>query len=129
MIRPGPTPPPADRAIGIEFYWTRSPGAPGRLKLTAQDFEVSEISAFPTPDPDGPQTVLQIESENWEQHELAEAIARRLRLAPHALQWAGTKDRRAVATRLFSYLGPPPSGDLGLPRVLVVEAYRAREGL
>ncbi|EQD57484.1 tRNA pseudouridine synthase D, partial [mine drainage metagenome] len=70
-----------------------------------------------------------IESENWEQHELAEAIARRLRLAPHALSWAGTKDRRAVSIRLFSYLGRPPEEDLGLPRVRLIEAYRAREGL
>ncbi|MHB1435554.1 MAG: tRNA pseudouridine(13) synthase TruD [Thermoplasmata archaeon] len=129
MSAPGPSPSRADRAIGIDFYWTRSPGAPGRLKLSAQDFEVSEISAYPTPDPAGPQTILRIESENWEQHELAEAIARRLRLPPHALQWAGTKDRRAVSTRLFSYLGPPPEGDLGLPRVRLIEAYRAREGL
>ncbi len=129
MSSPAPSPPPSDRALGIAFYWTRSPGAPGRIKRSAQDFEVSEISAYPTPDPAGPQTILRVESENWEQHELAEAIARRLRLAPHALQWAGTKDRRAVSTRLFSYLGPPPDGDLGLPRVRLLEAYRAREGL
>jgi len=129
MSPPGPSPSATDRAIGIDFYWTRAPGAPGRLKQSPQDFEVSEISAYPAPDPAGPQTILRVESENWEQHELAEAIARRLRLLPHALQWAGTKDRRAVSTRLFSYLGPPPEGDLGLPRVRLVEAYRAREGL
>ncbi len=68
-------------------------------------------------------------SRDWEQHELAAAIARRLSLPPHSVQWAGTKDRRAVAERLFSYRGTLPSGDLDLHDVTLLEAYRARDGL
>ncbi|HTW55649.1 MAG TPA: tRNA pseudouridine(13) synthase TruD, partial [Thermoplasmata archaeon] len=93
------------------------------------DFRVREISTYPRPDPDGPVTVLRVESAGWEQHELAAAIARRLALPARAIQWSGTKDRRAVSDRLFSYRGDPPDGDLGLPRVTVLEAYRARDGL
>jgi tRNA pseudouridine13 synthase len=129
MTETPPAIPPSDREIGIDFYGTRAPGAPGRVKITPQDFRVSEISAYPTPDPTGDRTVIEIESENWEQHELAEAIARRWGLSPHALEWAGTKDRRAVSVRLFSYLGAPPTQELGLPRVRLVQAYRSRQGL
>jgi len=124
-----PVPPPGERAIGIEFYLTTTPGVPGVTKSTEEDFRVTEISAYPRPDPDGPFTVLRVESRGWEQHELAAAIARRLALPSRAVQWSGTKDRRAVAERLFSYRGDPPAEDLGLPRVTVQEAYRARDGL
>ena len=122
-------PPETDRALGLEFYFSPTPGVPGRLKASTEDFRVSEISSHPLPHPDGAFTVLRVTSRDWEQHELAAAIARRLRLPPHAVAWSGTKDRRAVADRLFSYRGLPPEGDLGLPRVDLREAYRARDGL
>lgn len=100
-----------------------------RLKATPDAFRVTEISSYPMPDPEGPFTVLRILSHDWEQHELSAAIARRLGLSTSSLDWAGTKDRRAVSARLVSYRGAPPPRDLDLPRVEVVEAYRARDGL
>ncbi len=122
-------PPPEELALGLGFYATRSPPTAGRIKTRPEDFGVREISEYPRPDPDGAYTVLRVRSSDWEQHELAERIARRLGLPPHALSWAGTKDRRAVAERLLSYRGSPPSGPIGLPRVEILEAYRARDGL
>ncbi len=118
-----------ERALGLEFYLTRTPGIPARLKATADDFRVTEISAHPTPDPDGPFTVLRVVSRNWEQHELSRRLAAELGLPRNALGWAGTKDRRAVAERLVSYRGAPPSGPLHVPGAEVVEAYRAKDGL
>ncbi len=99
------------------------------MKESPGDFRVREVSAYPTPDPDGAYTILRIESVGWEQHELAEAIARRLGLPHRAIDWAGTKDRRAVSERLFSYRGVPPRGGLDLPRVVVQDVYRARDGV
>ncbi len=122
-------PPAAERAVGLEFYATSSPGVPATTKASPEEFRVAEISTYPWPDPNGAFTVLRVESRDWEQHELGSAIARQLGLAPHAIAWSGTKDRRAVATRLLSYRGDPPSGALGLPRVEVLESYRARDGL
>lgn len=113
----------------MEFYATRTSAVVGRTKGSADDFRVTEISNYPVPDPDGSFTVLRVQSSNWEQHELGQAIARRLGLPTASVQWAGTKDRRAVSERLASYRGPLPEGDLGLPRVAVLDAYRAREGL
>jgi tRNA pseudouridine13 synthase len=122
-------PPDAERALGLGFYLSRAPGRPGRLKTTPEEFRVQEVSSYPRPDPAGPFTVLRLESRGWEQHELAEAVARRLGLPPRALAWSGTKDRRAVSERLFSYRGRPPAAPLDLAAVTVVDAYPAREGL
>jgi tRNA pseudouridine13 synthase len=122
-------PPLAERSIGLEFYATSTPGVAAELKSTPEAFRVSEISSYPTPDPAGPFVILRVASRDWEQHELGAAIARRLGLAPHAIAWSGTKDRRAVAERLLAYRGPMPPDDLGLPRVELLEAYRARDGL
>ena len=121
--------PPLERAIGMAFYLSDAPGVPGRLKATPEEFRVREVSSHPTPDPEGAYTVLRVESRGWEQHELADAIGRRLGLGRRALSWSGTKDRRAVAERLFAYRGPPPTGPLDLPGVVVLDAYRARDGL
>jgi tRNA pseudouridine13 synthase len=129
VSREAPRPPENESSLGLEFYITTAPGVPGRIKGSAEDFRVNEISSYPRPDPEGTFTILRVTSRNWEQHELANAIARRLGLGPHAVAWSGTKDRRAVAERLFSYRGPPPGSELGLRDVEVLEAYRAREGL
>jgi tRNA pseudouridine13 synthase len=122
-------PPEAERKLGIGLYGSDAPGVAGRLKATPEAFRVTEISSYPLPDPDGPVVVLRVASRGWEQHELAAAIARRIGLAPHAVHWSGTKDRRAVSERLFSYRGPVPDRELGLHDATVVEAYRARDGL
>ncbi|MGC2789816.1 MAG: tRNA pseudouridine(13) synthase TruD [Thermoplasmata archaeon] len=122
-------PPAAERHIGLGFYATQTPGVPGRLKATPDEFRVTEISSYPYPDDAGQFVVLRLTSRDWEQHELAGAVAGRLGLAPHAVQWSGTKDRRAVSERLFSYRGPLPTGELGLRDVTLLEAYRARDGL
>jgi len=121
-------PPDGERAVGLEFYATTAAGAGEPLKEQAEDFLVREISAYPMPDPEGPFTVLRVASRNWEQHELAQRIAQVLRLPPHSVEWAGTKDRRAVAERLFSYRGTPPER-LEIPQVELQDAYRARSGL
>jgi len=124
-----PRPPAQDRAFGLEFYGTSTPGVAGRTKSSPDAFRVTEISNHPLPDPRGAYSVLRVQSRDWEQHELGQAIARRLGLPASSVQWAGTKDRRAVAERLLSYRGPLPEGELGLPRVTVLDAYTSRDGL
>ncbi len=130
MAGPGWLPPEEERLLGLEFYATAQPGLGGRLKREAADFRVEELSAYPRPDPDGPITVLRVESQGWEQHELTHRLAQALGIPTHAIRWAGTKDRRAVAERILSYRGAPPQpGQVSLPRVEVREVYRTREEL
>jgi len=122
-------PPEREERLGLGFYATDTPGVVGALKASAEAFRVTEISSHPLPDPEGSYVVLTLASRDWEQHELAEAVARRLHLAPGSVHWSGTKDRRAVSQRLFSYRGPPPETDFGLRDVELRGWYRARDGL
>ncbi len=122
-------PPAAERALGLEFYATATPGVGGQLKERPESFQVRELSRFPRPEAGGAYAVLTLRSRNWEQHELGQRLAQRLGLPPHAISWAGTKDRRAVAERLASYRGPLPPAELGIPGVELLDAYPAREGL
>lgn len=127
---PGPwEPPETERALGIGFYVTATPGFAARLKGRPEDFRVDEISTSPRPDPAGEYTVLRVVSRNWEQHELSQRLASALGLPPHAISWSGTKDRRAVADRLASYRGRPPTGRVTIPDAEIVEAYTACDGL
>ncbi len=129
MTGASPEPPEVERSLGLGFYGSATQGVPGRIKETPEAFRVREISSSPLPDPTGSYTVLRLESRGWEQHELAEAIARRLGLPSRSVRWSGTKDRRAIAERLFSYRGAPPAGDLSLPNATLLDAYRTRDGL
>lgn len=123
-------PPEDERFLGLEFYATETPGLGGRLKRDPIDFLVRELSAYPLPDPDGPITILRVESRGWEQHELTARLAHQLGVPAHAIRWAGTKDRRAIAERILSYRGPPPApGSIAIPNVELREVYRAREEL
>jgi tRNA pseudouridine13 synthase len=123
-------PPEDERFLGLEFYATDAAGIGGRLKRDAADFRVQELSAYPLPDPDGPVTVLRVESQGWEQHELTDRLARQIGIPPQSIRWAGTKDRRAIAERILSYRGPPPLPEsIRLPRVEIREMYRAKDDL
>ena len=123
-------PPEEERFLGLGFYASALPGLGGRLKRDPADFRVQELSAYPVPDANGPVTILRVESQGWEQHELTQRLAHQLGVPAHAIRWAGTKDRRAVAERILSYRGPPPSpGTIAIPNVEVREIYRAREEL
>lgn len=124
-----PVPPETDRAIGLEFYASSGPGFGALVKGEPEDFQVREVSLYPMPDPKGPYTVLNVVSRGREQHELAEELASRLGLPLHSVSWAGTKDRRAIAERLFSYRGLPPTTLPTLRNAEVLEAYRARDHL
>jgi tRNA pseudouridine13 synthase len=123
-------PPEDERFLGLGFYATQAAGIGGRLKREASDFRVQELSAYPLPDPEGAVTVLRVESQGWEQHELTGRLAQQIGVPAQAIRWAGTKDRRAIAERILSYRGPPPdSGVIDIPHVTIREIYRAREEL
>ncbi|HLY76302.1 MAG TPA: tRNA pseudouridine(13) synthase TruD [Thermoplasmata archaeon] len=130
MVAPQWRPPEDERFLGLEFYATETPGLGGRLKRDASDFRVQELSSYPSPEPDGPVTILRVESQGWEQHELTDRLAQQLGIPSQAIRWAGTKDRRAIAERILSYRGPPPPpGRIAIHNVEVREIYQAREEL
>ena len=97
-----------ERDLGIEGYLTTSPGVGGTLKVSAEDFVVEEVSSPPDPDPQGRYTTATLRVREWETNRLVRQLAKSLHISRRRIGFAGTKDKRAVTTQLFSFEGVPP---------------------
>src|SRR5213594_1588398 len=97
-----------ERDVGIEGYLTSTPGLGGTLKATAEDFVVEEISSPPPPAVDGSYTITALRVRNWETNRLVRELARGLHISRRRIGFAGTKDKRALTTQLFSFENVPP---------------------
>jgi len=62
---PLPSPPQQEKEIGMEVFFTRTPGVGGRIKVYPEDFVVEEISRLPPPG-DGKYVIARVESRGWE---------------------------------------------------------------
>src|SRR5207245_10994108 len=97
-----------ERDVGIEGYLTSTLGLGGTLKATAEDFVVEEISSPPPPAIDGRYTIAALRVRNWETNRLVRELARALHISRRRIGFAGTKDKRALTTQLFSFDNFPP---------------------
>jgi tRNA pseudouridine13 synthase len=114
----------AEGDVGIEAYLTVTPGVGGRLKERPEDFVVEELSLPPPQVEGGKYAIARVRSRNWETNRLVRQMARALRISRQRIAFAGTKDKRSVATRLFSFELPVADlRRLHLADVEVLEAY------
>jgi tRNA pseudouridine13 synthase len=97
-----------ERDVGIEGYLTSTPGIGGTLKSAAEDFVVEEISSPPATSEDGAYTIATVRVRNWETNRLVRQFARNLHVSRNRIGFAGTKDKRAITTQLFSFENVPP---------------------
>jgi len=105
--------------FGIRSFLTSTPGIGGRLRVEHSDFSVSEIAGH-RGSAGGKYLVARIRAENWETNRLVTAMARDLGISSHRISFAGTKDKRAITERYFSFK-EIDSVELTLPRVEVLE--------
>lgn len=119
-----------EEAIGISVFWTKDiPGIGGRLKIEPEDFIVDERSIFPPEDPDGPVTVAVIRHRNWEMNRLVRRLGTNLRVSRNRISFAGTKDKRSIATQLMTFDVPPEEvSAITIPDVDILRTYRSRTG-
>ena len=98
---------PSEQAIGIEYYVSETTGVGGRMRAQPDDFAVTEIEKFDT-EPAGadagayPYLIIRAQLYNRETNEFVQALSSRLGISRKRIDWAGTKDKRAVSTQLFS---------------------------
>src|SRR5881396_69443 len=120
-----------ERDVGIVGYLTSTPGVGGTLKAAPEDFVVEEISSPPPPSAEGRYTVATIRVRNWETNRLVREFARVLHISRRRIGFAGTKDKFAVSTRLFSFenLLPETVRALRLKDVEVLDAFRSDRAL
>ncbi|EMA46720.1 tRNA pseudouridine(13) synthase TruD [Halococcus saccharolyticus] len=101
---------PIERAVGISHYVSDADGTGGRLRTQPADFRVREIerSGFESADADPdayPHVVFRATLDNWDTNDFVGALSNRLESSRERVSWAGTKDKRAVSTQLFSVDG------------------------
>ena len=104
-----------ERKIGIEVFYTDIEGIGGKLRSKPEDFRVIEIPKDISADEEGNYIILKVTSKNWETNILVRELARRLGISRKRISFAGTKDRRAVTTQLFSIYYP----DKELPEIKI----------
>jgi tRNA pseudouridine13 synthase len=110
--------------VGISGYLTTTPGLGGVIKRAPEDFVVDEVSSPPPKVSGGRYTVARIRSTNWETNRLIREMSRRLAVSRKRISFAGTKDKRAVTTQLFSFELPEERvRELHLADVELLEAY------
>ncbi|MFB6196110.1 MAG: tRNA pseudouridine(13) synthase TruD [Haloplanus sp.] len=98
---------PLERQVGIDYYVSDGPGVGGRLRDDPADFRVREIETFdPEPvdaDPSAyPHLLVRATLTDWDTNDFAGALSDALGISRERVSWAGTKDKRAVTTQLFS---------------------------
>lgn len=105
---------PLEQAIGMGVYVTDVDGIGGHLRERPDDFRVEELGGIdPAPldaDRGGyPYLLIRVTLSNWDTNEFATTLADRLGMSRERVNWAGTKDRRAVTTQLFTLKGVDPA--------------------
>jgi tRNA pseudouridine13 synthase len=100
---------PLERETGMRYYASEGDGTGGRLRAEPADFRVTEIERFGAEirpvdaDPGSyPHTVFRATLRGWDTNDFADALSKKLGISRERVSWAGTKDKRAVTTQLFS---------------------------
>jgi tRNA pseudouridine13 synthase len=99
-----------ERQVGIDYYVSDADGIGGRLRDSPADFRVTELELFDTEPVDAdpaayPHLVVRATLRDWDTNDFAGALSDRLGISRERVSWAGTKDKRAVTTQLFSVDG------------------------
>lgn len=119
VTRPGH---PLEQAVGMQYYASASDGIGGNLRVRDEDFRVREVEAFdvnPIEEPPGDYAhlVLRVTLTGWDTNDFARELSNRLGMSRERVDWAGTKDRNAVTTQLFTV----QSGDPDAVRAVEIE--------
>lgn len=125
---------PIEREVGMEYYASSAEGIDGRIRERDGDFRVREIEDFSTQpldaDPDAyPHLVIRATLRGWDTNDFARRLSDAMGASRERVSWAGTKDKRAVTTQLFSVMKGDPAA---LPEIRDVEIEvvgRAGRGL
>ncbi|MFC7072726.1 tRNA pseudouridine(13) synthase TruD [Halovenus rubra] len=101
---------PLEHAVGIRYYISDSDGTGGQLRRDPADFRVREIEQFEAEPVDAetgayPHLLFRVTLRNWDTNDFAQRLSNELGISRERVSWAGTKDKRAVTTQLFSVDG------------------------
>ena len=98
---------PTERRVGIDYYRSDAAGTGGRLRTRPEDFRVRELETT-SPEPlsadtgDYPHLLVRATLKRWDTNDFAHRISNALGISRERVSWAGTKDKHAVTTQLFT---------------------------
>ncbi len=93
-----------ERNVGIEVYSSSTPGTGGKIKERPEDFVVEEVARIKLSD-EGSFTVIRVKKVNWDTLNFVRVLAKKLKISQRRIEYAGTKDKRAVSIQYFSIYG------------------------
>ncbi|PSQ50086.1 tRNA pseudouridine(13) synthase TruD [Halobacteriales archaeon SW_6_65_15] len=98
---------PVERAVGIEHFVSDADGVGGRLRDSSADFRVREVERFEAKPLDAdsgsyPYLVVRATLRGWDTNDFAKRLSNGLGISRERVSWAGTKDKYAVTTQLFT---------------------------
>jgi len=101
---------PLEREVGMAYYVSDTEGIGGELRVEPEDFRVRELEQFDTysldePSETYPHLVVRATLRRWDTNDFAKELSNRLGISRERVSWAGTKDKHAVTTQLFSVDG------------------------
>ncbi len=104
---------PIERAVGIDHYVSETDGTGGVLRTEPDDFRVTELEAFEIADRDAPaggypEIVCRVTLRSWDTNDFARRLSNALGISRERVSWAGTKDKHAVTTQLFTVTKADP---------------------
>ena len=104
---------PRERATGVDRYVSDADGIGGRLRVAPEDFRVRERERMePEPlDADAgsyPCLLLRATLRGWDTNDFASALSDAMGASRERVSWAGTKDKHAITTQLFTVRDAEP---------------------
>ncbi|SFB92145.1 tRNA pseudouridine13 synthase [Halobiforma haloterrestris] len=125
---------PTEQAVGLEYYVSDTDGVGGRLREDDDQFRVRELERFSTEPVDAdvdayPHLVFRATLRGWDTNDFAARLSDALGISRERVDWAGTKDKYAVTTQLFSVYGADPDDLPEIDGVEIEVLGRAGRGL
>ncbi|WP_224270716.1 tRNA pseudouridine(13) synthase TruD [Haloprofundus salinisoli] len=105
---------PIEREVGMEYYVSDADGIGGELRVEPEDFRVRELEAFDAAPVDSDpgayaNLVVRATLRGWDTNDFAARLSDSLGVSRERISWAGTKDKHAVTTQLFTVRGGDPA--------------------
>ncbi|SEH11393.1 tRNA pseudouridine13 synthase [Natronorubrum sediminis] len=105
---------PTEQAVGMDHYVSDADGVGGHLREDDEHFRVRELERFETQPIDAstdayPHLVFRVTLSGWDTNDFASRLSNALGISRERVNWAGTKDKYAVTTQLFSVYGANPA--------------------